>query len=236
MMRNLKLISLLLDYPSEEVFEHAQDLILSAKADSKMSAEEKQLVVDCIEKLTSQPLIDAQSDYVAWFDRGRSLSLLMFEHVHGESRDRGQAMVDLMAVYEEHGFEIDSRELPDYLPLFLEYLSQRPQAEALQWLLDMSHILALLEVRLAERESPYSSLLACLLSQCNANIERQPLAEQVAAEEPDNTAEAMDKIWEEEMVKFGAQSQEECGNNVLHQRRQELAQVQPLHFVDATAK
>jgi nitrate reductase delta subunit len=236
MMRNLKLISLLLDYPSAEVFEYAQDLIQSAKADTKMSASEQQLVVDCIEKLTSQPLIDAQSDYVAWFDRGRSLSLLMFEHVHGESRDRGQAMVDLMAVYEEHGFEIDSRELPDYLPLFLEYLSQRPQAEALQWLLDMSHILALLEVRLDERNSPYAGLLACLLSQCDANIDRQPLAEQVAGEEADNTAEAMDKIWEEEMVKFGAQSQEECGNNVLHQRRQELAQVQPLHFVDAAAK
>ena len=100
----------------------------------------------------------------------------------------------------------------------------------------MSHILALLEVRLDERTSPYAGLLACLLSQCNANIDRQPLAEQVADEEADNTAEAMDKIWEEEMVKFGAQSQEECGNNVLHQRRQELAQVQPLHFVDAAAK
>jgi len=236
MMRNLKLISVLLDYPTAEVFEHAQDLIESAKVDVLMSTEERQLVVACIQQLTSQPLIDAQSDYVAWFDRGRSLSLLMFEHVHGESRDRGQAMVDLMAVYEEHGFEIDSRELPDYLPLFLEYLSQRPQAEALQWLLDMSHILALLEVRLDERSSPYAGLLACLLSQCNANIARAPLAEQVAAEEPDNTPEAMDKIWEEEMVKFGAQSQEECGNNVLHQRRQELAQVQPLHFVDATAQ
>ena len=72
-----------------------------------------------------------QEQYVATFDRGRALSLHLFEHIHGESRDRGQAMVNLLEVYRKHGFELNARELPDYIPLFLEYLAQRPVEEAL---------------------------------------------------------------------------------------------------------
>ncbi len=72
-----------------------------------------------------------QASYSELFDRGRATSLLLFEHVHGESRDRGQAMVDLMAQYEQHGLQLDSRELPDHLPLYLEYLAQLPKSEAL---------------------------------------------------------------------------------------------------------
>ncbi|SUG14916.1 respiratory nitrate reductase 1 subunit delta [Salmonella enterica subsp. arizonae] len=61
-----------------------------------------------------------------------------------ESRDRGQAMVDLMAQYEQHGLQLDSRELPDHLPLYLEYLAQLPKSEALGGLQDIAPILALL--------------------------------------------------------------------------------------------
>lgn len=77
--------------------------------------------------LLARDLLDAQADYSQLFDRGRATSLLLFEHVHGESRDRGQAMVDLMAQYEQHGLQLDSRELPDHLPLYLEYLAQLPK-------------------------------------------------------------------------------------------------------------
>lgn len=76
-------------------------------------------------------MLDVQAAYSELFDRGRATSLLLFEHVHGESRDRGQAMVDLMAQYEQHGLQLDSRELPDHLPLYLEYLAQLPKSEAL---------------------------------------------------------------------------------------------------------
>ena len=99
---------------------------------------------------------DAQERYVLLFDRTRSLSLHLFEHVHGESRDRGQAMVDLMAMYEEDGFEIDTKELPDYLPMFLEYLSMKPRAEAVQLLDETAHILAALRERLKKRQSVYA--------------------------------------------------------------------------------
>ena len=100
--------------------------------------------------------------YVECFDRGRNLSLLIFEHIHGESRDRGQAMVDLLRIYREHGFELAAKELPDYIPLFLEYLSQRPEDEALDLLRDALPVLNLLRARLAERGSAYAVLFATL--------------------------------------------------------------------------
>src|SRR5690606_22756321 len=75
-------------------------------------------------------LVDVQARYSELFDKGRALSLLLFEHVHGESRDRGQAMVDLMAQYEAAGFAIGVRELPDYIPLYLEFLATREDLEA----------------------------------------------------------------------------------------------------------
>ena len=80
--------------------------------------------------------MDLQERYVASFDRGRARSLYLFEHVHGESRDRGQAMVNLLEIYRRHEFELNARELPDYIPLFMEYLAQRPDGEALDLLAD----------------------------------------------------------------------------------------------------
>jgi nitrate reductase delta subunit len=94
-----------------------------------------------IQRLARTELMELQEQYVAIFDRGRALSLHLFEHIHGESRDRGQAMVNLLEVYRRHGFELDARELPDYLPLFLEYLAQRPAEEALELLAETAHVL-----------------------------------------------------------------------------------------------
>ncbi|MBN4659345.1 nitrate reductase molybdenum cofactor assembly chaperone, partial [Escherichia coli] len=92
-----------------------------------------------------------------------SLSLLLFEHIHGESRDRGQAMVDLMETYRAHGFEIAARELPDYLPLLLEYLAQRPAEEAREWLSHVAHILELLAARATPRDEAYAALFLLLV-------------------------------------------------------------------------
>ncbi len=234
-MQSLKLLALLMDYPTAEMFREAGNLEVAAQTATDLAPSQREALTSFIGELTDIPLLDAQADYVGWFDRGRSLSLLLFEHVHGESRDRGQAMVDLMNVYNENGYEIGARELPDYIPLFLEYLSQRPELEARQWLLDVSHILALLETRLLDRESNYAKLFTVLLELSGANIERQELVDKVAAEEPDYSNEALDKVWEEEMVRFGAQTGDTCGNNAVAQRRQELSQVQPLNFVDAGA-
>ena len=116
-----------------------------------------------------------QADYCELFDRGRATSLLLFEHVHGESRDRGRAMVDLMAQYRAAGLEIDSRELPDFLPLYLEYLASRSAAQAREGLQDIAPIPALLGARLQQRESPYAVLFDLLLALSGSEVQAQAL-------------------------------------------------------------
>ncbi|WP_293266402.1 nitrate reductase molybdenum cofactor assembly chaperone [Neptunomonas sp.] len=231
-MRSLKVISLLLDYPSSELFDIQQELIEEIKTDGALPEGQREPLIEFINQLCTTDLLDAQDNYVGLFDRGRSLSLLLFEHVHGESRDRGQAMVDLMAVYEDNGFQIDAKELPDYIPLFLEYLSKRPAEEVQQWLADVSHILALLETRLGQRHSTYAVLCTALIEISGAEVEREELAAKVATEAADDTPEALDKVWEEEMVRFTEPATQDCGNDAVTQRRRELDQVQPLHISD----
>lgn len=122
-MISLKVIARLLDYPEQALFDHQQALIEALEPASELDLHHSALLILFIRRLCARPLLDAQADYCELFDRGRATSLLLFEHVHGESRDRGQAMVDLMAQYRAAGLEIDSRELPDFLPLYLEYLA-----------------------------------------------------------------------------------------------------------------
>ncbi len=232
-MRSLKVISLLLDYPSDELFEIQQELIEEIRTDAALPEGQRAPLIEFIDQLCTTDLLDAQDNYVGLFDRGRSLSLLLFEHVHGESRDRGQAMVDLMAVYEDNGFRIDAKELPDYIPLFLEYLSKRPMEEVQQWLADVSHILALLETRLNQRNSHYAALCTALIEISGVEVERKELVAKVATEAADDTPEALDKVWEEEMVRFTEPTTADCGNDAVTQRRRELDQVQPLYISDA---
>lgn len=234
-MRNLKLISALMDYPEAELLAAQDELVSELREDPFLDASQKSQLTDFVKALCARELLDLQEEYVSLFDRGRSHSLLLFEHVHGESRDRGQAMVDLMAVYEKQGFEIGQRELPDYIPLFLEFLSLRPEQEVRQWLTDVSHILALLEARLHKRKSGYAQLFEALLSFTDVTIEREELKAKVASEERDDTPEALDKVWEEEMVRFtegSAQngSAQGCGDSLVSKRREELGAVQTLNI------
>lgn len=129
-MISLKVIARLLDYPEQVLFDHQQALIEALEPASELDLHHSAQLILFICRLCARPLLDVQADYCELFDRGRATSLLLFEHVHGESRDRGRAMVDLMAQYRAAGLEIDSRELPDFLPLYLEYLASRSAAQA----------------------------------------------------------------------------------------------------------
>ena len=122
-MSLLKLLSVLIDYPRDELWEHGGEL-LAACADPELAPHRRGALEDFVRALLATDPLEAQDRWLSTFDRGRSMSLLMFEHIHGESRDRGQAMVDLVAAYRKNGFVLAARELPDYLPLLLEYLSQ----------------------------------------------------------------------------------------------------------------
>ncbi|MBK1758636.1 MAG: nitrate reductase molybdenum cofactor assembly chaperone, partial [Escherichia coli] len=154
-MIELVIVSRLLEYPDAALWQHQQEMFEAIAASKNLSKEDAHALGIFLRDLTTMDPLDAQAQYSELFDRGRATSLLLFEHVHGESRDRGQAMVDLLAQYEQHGLQLNSRELPDHLPLYLEYLAQLPQSEAVEGLKDIAPILALLSARLQQRESRY---------------------------------------------------------------------------------
>jgi nitrate reductase delta subunit len=203
-MKTLKLLSVLLDYPSDELWQHRAEL-LDAAAVAEVGGRRAELAQFVADLLALDPL-SAQERWLGLFDRGRSMSLLLFEHIHGESRDRGQAMVNLIETYRKGGLELASRELPDYLPLMLEYLSRRPQPEVADWLSHTRHIVGLLAARASERGSPYSLLFELLIEIGRGDVDLDAVRRGVAAEARDDTPEAMDKVWEEEAVRFGAEA------------------------------
>jgi nitrate reductase delta subunit len=204
MIRTFKIFSLLLSYPTEVVRVAAPEFRGVLESEGLVPARFRPPLYALIEELETGDLYDLQERYILLFDRTRSLSLHLFEHVHGESRDRGQAMVDLMALYESHGLHIDARELPDYLPLFLEFLATRPLAEAQSLLGQPLHVVTALGERLRRRKSAYAAVFRALEALADGKAEPESLAALLDEPEDDpNDLEALDKIWEEEAVTFG---------------------------------
>ncbi|WP_373386411.1 nitrate reductase molybdenum cofactor assembly chaperone [Raoultella ornithinolytica] len=218
-MIELVVVSRMLEYPDADLWQHQNELFDVLATSEKLEKADAQALGVFLRDLTAQDLLDAQAAYSELFDRGRATSLLLFEHVHGESRDRGQAMVDLLNQYEQHGLVLDSRELPDHLPLYLEYLAQLPESEAIGGLQDIAPILALLCARLQQRESRYAVLFEQLLKLANSALDEAKVAEKIADEARDDTPQALDAVWEEEQVKFFAD--QGCGESDIaaHQRR-----------------
>ena len=218
-MKILKVLSLLIDYPTNELFE-GDTLALSKDIVSTsplISPEVRAQIAALIDELVEMGSLEAQAQYDGLFERGRSLSLWLFEHVHGESRDRGQAMVDLMGQYEAAGFEIGLKELPDYLPMYLEFLAYQAavggdEIQIRMDIADVSHIIALLAARLKDRDSLYEGCFNALLQIAGKPLNTvEALEEQVQSEQRDDTFEALDQEWEEEVVDFlGAQQEERC--------------------------
>jgi nitrate reductase delta subunit len=171
-----------------------------------------------LEEIAAGDLYDLQERYVLLFDRTRSLSLHLFEHVHGESRDRGQAMVDLKALYERHGLTMSANELPDHLPLFLEFLSQITEAEAQELLEETAHVLEAIRLRLKKRKVAYSSVFSCAQALAKARPQPEILAALMGEPDEDpNDLAALDAAWEEEEVTFGpaAATAAQCGKDGL---------------------
>jgi nitrate reductase delta subunit len=211
-MKTLKVLSALLCYPQPEILAALGEMAEVLDQENLLPEREQRVLRTFMNRLERTDLMEWQERYVATFDRGRALSLHLFEHVHGESRDRGQAMVNLLEVYRQHGFELSARELPDYIPLFLEYLAQRPAKEALDLLADSLHVMALLGARLAERGSDYHVVFDALATLVGEPADIEDIRRQVATEGPDETVVNMDQIWDEEAVTFLA-NQEGCGVN-----------------------
>lgn len=207
----LKVMSLLLSYPSEELQEGVGELARALSDEAKLTGDAQDALAPLFEQLASGDLYDLQETYVDLFDRSRSLSLNLFEHVHGESRDRGGAMVDLIENYRENGFEPATSELPDHLPVLLEFLAMRPESEAQEVLEDAAHILEALRVRLEKRESAYAPVFSALLQFSGVDADKSSVAQLLALEEDDpNDLEALDAVWEESEVTFGPDPNAGC--------------------------
>lgn len=196
--KTFKALGIMLRYPSQDWVSEASGLY-QVIVDEGLIKDNNDLqrLQQFAMQIQTKDLLDAQEDYVETFDRNKSLSLHLFEHVHGDSRDRGQAMVDLVEVYKEAGLSIGENELPDYLPAFLEYISYLPQDQAIETLQDPIVILKALGKRLAERGSDYSIILNSIVRVLGHNPEVVEIKNS-----PVISYEQLDSEWEEKPVTF----------------------------------
>lgn len=211
MDRSVKALSLILSYPTREL-QHAMSEIGGVLAsDTRLTAAARRALRPLVEELAGRDIYDLEEQYVMLFDRSRTLSLNLFEHVHGESRDRGGAMVSLVETYRDGGFDPVTSELPDHLPVLLEFLSTRSHGELQETLADAAHIFEALSERLVRRESPYAAVFAALLQLSGTQADSEAVAEMLAQPDDDPTdLEALDEVWEESEVLFGPDPNAGC--------------------------
>ncbi|WP_018912218.1 nitrate reductase molybdenum cofactor assembly chaperone [Thiomonas sp. FB-6] len=221
LQRRLRAFALLFDYPGEALQRHAGEIAAELEGLGAARAAPSGMG-DLLRHLCDADLLELQAEYVDVFDRGRSTSLNLFEHVHGDARERGQAMVDLLGQYREAGLELHSRELPDYLPVYLEYCSLLEPQASLDALGEIAPLLVNLAAALERRESPWLAAAAALCALAGerdwrASARRAAEAARAAqARSPtpgprdaagegqgaDWSAAALDAAWAEEPVSF----------------------------------
>ena len=204
-MKTYRGLAALLHYPTGELAGAAGEIAALIKAEGRLSHRSVAAIDRLAARLTLGDLLTAQETYVGLFDRSRALSLHLFEHIHGESRDRGQAMVNLAAHYESHGYSIDGNELPDYLPLFLEFLSLIEPDEASGLLSEVAHIGAAIRIRLERRGSDYAGVFQALEELAARRPDRAAVASLLENDRsPEAEAAELDKEWEEAPAFAGA--------------------------------
>jgi nitrate reductase molybdenum cofactor assembly chaperone NarJ/NarW len=199
-MKTYLALSALLSHPEPALIDALAEIGAALDAEALLPRAARREVEALIGELASRDLYGLQERYVSLFDRSRALSLHLFEHVHGESRDRGQAMVDLLATYAKRGVGVVESELPDYLPAFLEFLSLAPPDEAKGLLGETADILRGVGDRLAERGSRYSAVFGALLAIAGEPGLAKKLAE---GSSPTEDLAALDREWKDPEVTFG---------------------------------
>ena len=212
---SLRVLARLLAYPNQALRADLADMQLALEADRALTATRKAELFALIQHLAEGKPLDIEGEFVALFDRGHATSLHLFEHVHGDSRDRGPAMIDLTKTYEKAGLFLAPDELPDYLPVVLEFVSTQPPKEARAFLSEMAHIFNAIFSALQQRDTPYASVIGALLELSGEKAQ----AVQVTADEP------LDAAWEEPVVFDGC--------SVKGQGKP--GQPQPIHFVKTDA-
>ena len=214
--RSLRVMAALLDYPDAETRGHLPEMREILRSEGALSAARHAELDALIDSLASADPLETEASYVQLFDRGRATSLHLFEHVHGDSRDRGPALIDLAQTYEKAGLYLAPGELPDYLPAVLEFVSTQPPREARAFLGEMAHILNALFSALQQRASPYASVLGALLELAGEKAQAvKPAAEPT-----------LDESWVEPPVFDGCSSKGQA----------KPGEPQPIHLVRKSAK
>jgi nitrate reductase delta subunit len=208
---SLRVLARLLAYPNQALRADLADMQLALEADRALTPARKDELFALIRHLAEGTPLEVEGEFVELFDRGHATSLHLFEHVHGDSRDRGPAMVDLTQTYEKAGLFLAPEELPDYLPVVLEFVSTQPPKEARAFLGEMAHIFNAIFNALQQRNSAYASVLGALLELAGEKAH----AVKVVADEP------LDTAWEEPVVFDGC--------SVKGQGKPDATQ--PIHFV-----
>jgi nitrate reductase molybdenum cofactor assembly chaperone NarJ/NarW len=209
--RTLKALSLILSYPTQELQDAMPEIGGVLASDTRLTGVTRRALRPIVTELGENDIYASEEAYVSLFDRSKSISLNLFEHVHGESRDRGGAMVSLVETYRAAGFDPISSELPDHLPVLLEYLATQSADEAKDVLADAAHIFEVISTRLERRESNYAAIFSALLQLSEQETDKSVVAALLDQPEDDpDDLEALDKVWEESEVLFGPDPNAGC--------------------------
>ena len=211
MAKTLRVLAALLGYPDAQLRSDLPEMAELLAVEAALAPPRRAELDALMLSLARTDPLQAESDYVELFDRGRATSLHLFEHVHGDSRERGPAMIDLGQTYEAAGLVLAEGELPDYLPAVLEFVSTQPAREARAFLGEMSHIFNAIFGALQHQGSAYGSVLGALIEL--AGEKAKPVAP--PAELP------LDEAWAEPVVFDGCSSQGQA----------KPGQPQPVHIV-----
>lgn len=214
--KSLRVLARLLGYPDAELRANLPELRAALQAERALAPPRLAELGALIDSLERGKPLDMEAAYVELFDRGRATSLHLFEHVHGDSRDRGPAMIDLAQTYEKAGMYLAEGEMPDFLPVLLEFTSTQPPAEAREFLAEMAHIFNAIFAALQQRESAYASVLGALLEL--AGEKAKPV--EIPAED------ALDAVWQEPVVFDGCSTKGQSRPD----------QLQPIHIVPKAAR
>jgi nitrate reductase delta subunit len=213
---SLRALALLLSYPDADMRSKLTDIMSVLSLERALSPSRISELKNLSEQLQSLDPLEVESRYVETFDRGRLTCLNLFEHVHGDSRDRGPAMIDLSQTYAQSGLVLDPDELPDHLCVVLEFASTQTEGVAKSFLDEMAHILNSIFSALLKRESPYAAVIAAVLELSGHKAQAVSIP----------VEESMDSSWQEPEAFDGCQSRGQSKPNLE----------QPLHFVKSLQK
>ncbi len=215
-MRSLRVMSRLLAYPSIELLEQLTALKEVLLEENFLKAKTVKPLTAFMDELGDTDLMQAQETYVELFDQGRAHCLHLFEHVHGESRFRGKAMIDLAERYAEKGLRVGTGELPDYLPVFLEFISICDPGEGQETLLQAAPVIATIGEKLRRRGSGYAAVMAAIVELSGAKLKKADIEKAADAALPNiQTLEELDQEWEEPEAFGGAPDCRTCGTTGL---------------------